>query len=348
MRHLEPLGFTGEYLNAGGVTNLWASKTYGEGPHLVLAGHTDVVPTGPLAEWHSDPFQPAEREGYLFGRGAADMKSSLAAMVVALEDLGDIKGTISLLITSDEEGPAQHGTKHVVAELIARNVRPDYCIVGEPSSSDKLGDVIRCGRRGSLNATITFQGVQGHVAYPDLAENPVHAALPALAELAAATWDTGNEYYPATTFQISNFNAGTGASNVVPGTATATVNFRFNTEQTAAGLEAAVTEVLDRHGLTYTADWQLSGNPFLTEKGALTDAAVSAISDQLGYEPELSTSGGTSDGRFIAPWDGQHAVQLIELGPVNATIHKIDECTPIAELGPLAEVYRNIITKLLG
>ena len=349
---LQACGFATEYLNAEDVTNLWASCTYGDpgGPHLIFAGHTDVVPTGPRSDWQSDPFQPEQRHGLLYGRGAADMKASLAAMVIAAERLSsrdDLQGTLSFLLTSDEEGPALHGTRYVVDLLAARGLRPDFCVVGEPSSSDQLGDVVRVGRRGSLNGKLVIEGIQGHVAYPDDADNPIHASLAVLAELSARTWDNGNEYYPPTSFQISNMQSGTGATNVIPGHLELLFNFRFNTEQTATGLQEQVTQALDAAGLKYSLDWQLSGAPFLTERGRLTEAVITAIDRHCGLTPELSTSGGTSDGRFIAPWDGEHRVEVVELGPLNATIHKIDECVPVQDLPVLADLYHDIAKYLL-
>ena len=349
---LEPLGFEIAHLDAGGVRNLWALRT-GKGAHLCFAGHTDVVPTGPLDAWHSEPFVPTERDGYLYGRGAADMKSSLAAMVVAVEDTllrGDTDLTLSFLITSDEEGDAVHGTRHVVDLLRRADITPDFCIVGEPSSSLTLGDTVRCGRRGSLNAQLRVKGVQGHVAYPDDANNPIHAALAALDELARYRWDEGDDYYPPTSLQISNIVAGTGATNVIPGELDVSFNLRFNTAQTSEGIQTRVHEMFAAHGFDYELRWKLSGLPFLTASGALTDAVTKAIAATNGARTELSTSGGTSDGRFIAPWGkpGEPTVQVVELGPVNETIHKINECVRIADLGPLAEMYRRIIAELDG
>lgn len=346
---LQALGFQIEYLNAGSVRNLWAKREFGAGAHLMFAGHTDVVPTGPLEAWSSDPFQPTIRDGHLYGRGAADMKASLAAMVVAVEAAAStgLGGTLSFLVTSDEEGEAIYGTRHAVKVLSERGEQPDFCVVGEPSSSARIGDVVRCGRRGSLNAEITLRGVQGHVAYPQDARNPIHQALPALAELTRTEWDQGNDYYPATSFQISNINAGTGATNVIPGELKLLCNFRYNTEQTAEGLQHRVEQTLQAHDLDFSAQWQLSGPPFLTERGRLTDAVVEAVQSECGYAPELSTSGGTSDGRFIAPWDNIHAVEVVELGPINATIHKIDERVALDDLAPLTNMYQKICTTLL-
>lgn len=346
--YLEPLGFSCEFINQGAVTNLWASRTSGPGPHVVLAGHTDVVPTGPLEDWHSDPFEPTIRDGMLYGRGTADMKASLAAMLVAVKHTSDTAGTLSLLITSDEEGDAVDGTRFVVAELAARGIAPDYCIVGEPSSSQALGDVIRCGRRGSLNCTLEVRGVQGHVAYPDKAENPIHTVLPALQALTTETWDQGNDYFPPTTFQISNIAAGTGATNVIPGHLTLKCNFRYNTEHSATGLQQQLESVLRANGLDFSCTWAHSGAPFVTPRGVLTDAICQAIDEVMGHTPELSTGGGTSDGRFIAPWSAEHRVDVIEFGPRNSTIHKIDECTPLAELEPLTRIYQLALTKLLS
>ncbi len=350
---LTPLGFACEWFDAGGVRNLWASRGSGS-PHLLFAGHTDVVPSGPAEAWSSPPFEPTVAEGYLRGRGAADMKTSLAAMVVAMEQLLEaspdtLKGTISFLITSDEEGDAVHGTRYAIEKLLERDIRPDFCVVGEPSSSRTVGDVVRCGRRGSLNATLTVHGVQGHVAYPDDAENPVHEALAALSELIAKRWDEGDDYYPPTSLQCSNINAGTGATNVIPRDMTVQFNLRFNTQQTAAGIQAAVAAIFASHDLNYSIDWQLSGEPFLTERGALTTAVCGAIEAATGQTPELSTSGGTSDGRFISPWGepGSNRVEVVELGPTNATIHKVDECIDIAELAPLTSMYREITRRLL-
>lgn len=300
---LAPLGFTCETIAQGGVTNLWARRG-NTAPLVVFAGHTDVVPPGPREKWESDPFVPTERDGYLYGRGAADMKSSIAAFVVAAEEFVAANprhgGSIALLITSDEEGPSIDGTAIVCDALKARGEQMDYCIVGEPTSGDVLGDTCKNGRRGSLSGTLTVKGIQGHVAYPHLARNPVHQLAPALAEIVAIEWDQGNEYFPPTTFQVSNLNSGTGATNVVPGEAVALFNFRFSTASTPEGLKARVHEVLDRHGLEYTLDWELGGEPFLTPRGSLTDALAQAIQAETGVTAELSTTGGTSDGRFIA------------------------------------------------
>jgi succinyl-diaminopimelate desuccinylase len=346
---LEPLGFACESIESGGVTNLWAIRRSGvAGPTLVFAGHTDVVPTGPLEQWTSPPFEPAERDGRLYGRGAADMKSSIAAFVVAVEEAVAAStvpaGAIALLITSDEEGPATDGTVKVVELLRARGERLDCCIVGEPTSVAKLGDTIKNGRRGSMSARLTVRGLQGHVAYPHLARNPVHLFAPALAELASIDWDRGNEYFPPTTWQVSNLHAGTGATNVVPGELTVDFNFRFSTASTVEGLQQRVRELLDRHGLDYAIQWSVSGLPFLTPRGSLSDALSAAIAAETGVRAELSTTGGTSDGRFIAGI----CPQVVEFGPVNDTIHKIDENIEVAALEPLKNVYRRTLERLLG
>ncbi|WP_101675208.1 succinyl-diaminopimelate desuccinylase [Alloalcanivorax mobilis] len=343
---LQASGFECETLWFGEVRNLWAHRGQG-GPLFVFAGHTDVVPTGEPGAWRFAPFQPSEHEGRLYGRGAADMKGSIAAMMVAVErfvaEHGDHHGRIAFLITADEEGPSVDGTVKVVQALGERGEAIDYCLVGEPSSTDTVGDVIKNGRRGSLGARLTVKGVQGHVAYPHLARNPVHDVAPALAELAAIEWDQGNAFFPATSFQISNLNAGTGATNVIPGTCEVVFNFRFSTELTEADLRQRTEAILDRHGLDYDLQWTLSGQPFLTDRGALVDATVAAIRSQTGRDTELSTAGGTSDGRFIAPT----GAQVVELGPVNASIHKIDEHTDIAELDVLTDIYRQILENLL-
>ena len=338
-------GFELERLDAGGVSNLWATRG-STGPVFCFAGHTDVVPPGDTASWRSDPFQPTVRDGLLYGRGAADMKSSLAAMVVAIERLPSEaqRGTLAVLFTSDEEGVAIHGTRHVVDTLRARGQTLDYCLVGEPSSQARLGDLLRNGRRGSLNGRLRVHGVQGHVAYPQKARNPIHQALPALDELRAIAWDNGNAFFPATSFQLSNLTAGTGAENVIPPTLEARFNFRYSTASTAAGLKARVHEVLTRHGLDYELDWQLSGEPFLTAGGRLLDAVQATLHAELGVTPELSTGGGTSDGRFIATL----GTEVIELGPINETIHKVDECVAVADLEPLAKVYEGIARRVLS
>lgn len=346
MSRLAPLGFQAEWLNAEGVTNLWATLSRGDGPLMILAGHTDVVPTGPLEAWSSDPFEPSERDGVLYGRGAADMKSGIAAMVCAVERFvarDDWRGTLAFLITSDEEGVARHGTRHVVEVLKARGVVPDYAIVGEASSNEALGDRIMVGRRGSLNGILRIEGRQGHVAYPHLVENPILRFGPALAALAAERWDDGNAHFPPTSFQISNIHAGTGANNVVPGALDVVFNFRFCTASTADSLRARVHALLDREGLRYTLDWQVSGEPFLTEQGALIDAARAAIRSVTGRDPQLFTGGGTSDARFIAPW----GAQTVEIGPINASIHKVDEHVRVADLAPLSALYEDILVRLL-
>jgi len=345
-RRLEALGFSIDQLRFGEVDNLWARRG-SEGPLFVFAGHTDVVPTGPESEWRHPPFSPTEENGLLYGRGAADMKGSLAAMITATERFiaqhPDHHGSIGYLITSDEEGPAIEGTVKVVEWLQARNEAIDWCLVGEPTGSDKVADVIKNGRRGSLGATLTIRGTQGHVAYPHLAKNPVHLVAPVLAELVAMKWDNGNESFPPTTFQISNIQAGTGATNVIPGDLTVIFNFRFSTEVTDAELRTQVETVLQKHQLDYRIDWQLSGQPFLTPAGELVAATQAAIKNICGYETELSTSGGTSDGRFIAP----SGAQVVELGPLNATIHKVDEHVAITELDTLSEIYQQILNNLL-
>ena len=343
---LEPLGFSCRELPFAEVQNLWAVHGH-DGPLIVLAGHTDVVPTGPQQAWTSPPFEPTLRDGYLYGRGTADMKGSLAAMVVATERFLAAHprhpGRIAFLVTSDEEGPALNGTRAVVEALTAEGVRLDYCLVGEPSSTEALGDTVRVGRRGSLNGQLVVHGVQGHVAYPDQADNPIHRLAPALAELAATRWDDGNTHFPPTTWQASNIAAGTGAVNVIPGTLTLSFNFRFCTEQTAEGLQKRVEALLDRHGLRYELDWTLSGEPFLTSRGALIEAVVRSIREVTGREPALSTSGGTSDGRFIAPT----GCEVVELGPRNATIHKVDERVAVDELGQLTDIYQRLLEHLL-
>lgn len=346
---LAPLGFQCETIESGGVTNLWAVRAGdAAGPTLVFAGHTDVVPTGPLDQWHSDPFVPTERDGKLYGRGAADMKSSIAAFVVAVEELVASRtpyaGRIALLITSDEEGVATDGTVKVVERLAARAEPLDYCIVGEPTSVTRLGDMVKNGRRGSLSGRLVVNGVQGHIAYPHLARNPIHQCAPALAELAQVQWDAGNEYFPPTAWQVSNFHAGTGATNVIPGQAVIDFNFRFSTSSTVAGLKERVHAILDAHGLDYRIDWSLSGMPFLTPRGTLSEALAAAILAETGVHTELSTTGGTSDGRFIA----QICPQVIELGPPNASIHKIDEHIELAHLEPLKNIYGRAIRNLLA
>ncbi|TJY62078.1 succinyl-diaminopimelate desuccinylase [Sinimarinibacterium sp. CAU 1509] len=342
---LSALGFTLERINAGGVTNLWA--TLGEnGPLTILAGHTDVVPTGPLEQWHSDPFVPTVRDGVLYGRGAADMKSGLAAMVCAVERLlarRSIAGQLAFLITSDEEGSARYGTRYVVETLKQRGVRPDYAIVGEATAAESLGDRVTVGRRGSLGCNLRVNGKQGHVAYPEKADNPIHRLAPALAELVATRWDEGNAHFPPTSFQISNLHAGTGANNVVPGHADLVFNFRYCTESTAEDLKARVTEVLDRHGLSYEADWWHSGEPFLTGPGKLIDAVTQAVQQVTSHTPALFTGGGTSDGRFISPW----GAEVVEIGPVNDSIHKVNEHVLVADLPRLSAIYETVLDQLL-
>jgi succinyl-diaminopimelate desuccinylase len=343
---LEPLGFHCETIISGEVTNLWARKGT-ESPVLVFAGHTDVVPTGPVEKWSSEPFYPTHRDGKLYGRGAADMKTSIAAMVVACEEFlaanPGHKGSIAFLITSDEEGPATDGTIKVVEKLKARNETIDYCIVGEPTSDKTLGDMIKNGRRGSLSGSLTIKGVQGHIAYPQLAKNPIHLAAPALADLVAEVWDHGNEYYLPTSWQMSNIKAGTGANNVIPGDLHIDFNFRFSTASTHEGLRQRVHAILDKHGLEYQLDWTLSGLPFLTPRGTLSEALCHAIKDETGVDTELSTTGGTSDGRFIA----QICPQVIEFGPPNASIHKIDEHIEVRFIDPLKNIYRRTLENLL-
>jgi len=343
---LAPLGFVAETLARGSTTNLWLRRG-SAAPVLAFAGHTDVVPTGPLEAWASPPFEPTERDGRLWGRGASDMKSSIAAFVVAAEQFvgahPDHRGSIALLITSDEEGPATDGTTLVVEALRARGERLDYCIVGEPTSVDRLGDTIKNGRRGSLSGRLTVRGVQGHVAYPQLARNPVHEVAPALAELAAEVWDAGDEYFPPTTFQVSNIHAGTGAANVIPGSCVIDFNLRFAPVSSAASLRARIEAILARHGLDYAVDWTLGAQPFLTPAGALSEALGQAINEVTGERAALSTTGGTSDGRFIATW----CPQVVEFGPPNASIHKIDENILVADLEPLRAVYRRTLELLL-
>jgi len=343
---LAPLGFRFEVIESADVVNLWARRGTAR-PLVCFAGHTDVVPTGPLDRWDSDPFLPTERDGKLYGRGAADMKSSLAAFVTAIEAFvaahPDHPGSIALLITSDEEGIATDGTVKVVERLKARNEAMDFCIVGEPTSVDRVGDMIKNGRRGSLNGRLVVKGLQGHVAYPHLARNPVHLFAPALAELAAIEWDRGNEYFPATTWQISNVRAGTGAANVVPGELEVHFNFRFSTESTSEGLQARVKDLLDRHGLDYEIEWSLSGQPFLTPRGRLVDAMLGAIRDVTGLEAEVSTTGGTSDGRFIATM----CPEVVEFGPVNASIHKLNEHIAVDAIPALHGVYLRALERLL-
>ena len=343
---LSAAGFHCENLRFGEVDNLWAERG-DDGPILVFAGHTDVVPTGPESAWQTPPFEPTVIDGVLYGRGAADMKASLAAMVVASERFAAAHpqhpGRIGFLITSDEEGPAVDGTVRVVEWLQERGQRIDWCLVGEPSSEKVLGDTLKNGRRGSLGGLLTVRGIQGHIAYPQLANNPIHGALPALDELVSQTWDAGNEFFPPTSFQISNIHGGTGANNVIPGELEVLFNFRFSTESSADTLQSRVETILDRNGLDYSIDWNLSGLPFLTASGALVDATLASIEHCLGRQAKLSTAGGTSDGRFIAPM----GCEVLELGPVNATIHKVDEAVLCADVDALATVYQEIIERLL-
>jgi len=345
IERLEAIGFVVENLRFDDVDNFWAVR--GEsGPILCFAGHTDVVPTGPEANWTYPPFEPTECDGQLYGRGAADMKGSLAAMVVAVEQFvaahPNHTGRIAFLITSDEEGIATNGTVKVVEWLQQQGITPDYCLVGEPSSTARCGDVIKNGRRGSLGCTMRIKGKQGHVAYPHLASNPVHKAAPALTELTTEVWDQGNQFFPATSFQISNINGGTGVTNVIPGELQIMFNFRFSTEVTDQILRQRTEAILDKHGLEYEMDWVLSGQAFLTAEGQLVDAAVASILDVTGLETELSTAGGTSDGRFIAPM----GTQVVELGPVNASIHQVDENVNIADLDTLTAIYESLLVKL--
>lgn len=344
---LEAIGFRVERMRFGDVDNFWARRG-DDGPLVCFAGHTDVVPTGPLEQWDSPPFEPTVRNGLLYGRGAADMKASLAAFVTACEDFVALHpghtGSIALLITSDEEGVAVDGSVKVVDALEARGETIDYCIVGEPTSDQALGDTIKNGRRGSLSGQLIVHGIQGHIAYPHLAKNPVHLMAPALAELAATRWDEGNAFFPPTSWQVSNIHAGTGASNIIPGHCEIRFNFRFSPESSAESLKERVCAILDRHGLGYELHWQLSGQPFLTQPGKLTDALGRAITAVAGRQAELSTTGGTSDGRFIK----RIARELVEFGPVNATIHKLNECVEVAGIEPLSEIYRRTLEQLLN
>ncbi len=346
IERLTRIGFECETLKFGEVTNLWARRGTSS-PLFAFAGHTDVVPTGPLGDWHSDPFKPDIRDGFLFGRGAADMKSGIAAMVTACERFvqqhADHLGSIAFLITSDEEGPALNGTVKVIETLEARDEKIDWALVGEPSSSEKLGDVIKNGRRGSLGASLTIHGVQGHVAYPHLADNPIHRVMPALNELCSLEWDQGNSNFPATSFQISNINSGTGVDNVIPGQIEIRFNLRYSTELNQQQIIDTTEAVLQKHDLDYSIDWTLSGLPFLTREGVLVQAAQQSIKQITGIDAELSTAGGTSDGRFIAPT----GAQVLELGPVNATIHKINENIRISDLDRLSEIYQGILDHLL-
>jgi succinyl-diaminopimelate desuccinylase len=344
---LEAMGFRVEHLRFGPVENFWARRGK-QSPVFCFAGHTDVVPPGPLEEWHSDPFSPAIRDGVLYGRGAADMKSALAAMLTATEEFvaqyPEHRGSLAFLITSDEEGPSIDGTRRVVEVLRERGESIDWCLIGEPSSEDSLGDTIKIGRRGSLSGRLTVHGVQGHIAYPQFADNPIHAAAPALAELSSRIWDEGNAHFQPTTFQVSNIAAGTGAPNVIPGELKARFNLRFSTEQTVETLQATVERILQRHGVKYSLEWFISGYPFLTVPGTLSEAATRAVHEQLQIVPKLSTSGGTSDGRFIAPM----GAQVIELGMTNPTIHKANECVRVADLDPLHRIYRRTLELLLA
>jgi succinyl-diaminopimelate desuccinylase len=355
---LAPLGFVCETIESGPadfrVTNLWAKRTspVADAPTLVFAGHTDVVPTGPLEQWTSDPFTPTHRDGKLYGRGASDMKASLAAMVVACEAFvarhPSAALNVAFLLTSDEEGPANDGTVVVCRELQRRGERMDCCIVGEPTSVERTGDMIKNGRRGTMSGKLTVKGVQGHIAYPHLARNPIHLFAPALAELATTVWDAGNDFFPATSWQVSNIHGGTGASNVIPGAVVVDFNFRFSTESTAEGLKQRVADILAHHGLQagtdYDLAWTVGGLPFLTRPGTLVDAVREAIRAETGIDTELSTTGGTSDGRFIA----QICPQVIELGPPNATIHKVNECVAVADIEPLTRIYRRVLEILAG
>ncbi len=343
---LQAIGFTVEAMDFEDTQNFWAWR--GEGQTLAFAGHTDVVPTGDEKRWDNPPFEPAIRDGMLYGRGAADMKGSLAAMVVAAERFvaanPNHRGRLAFLITSDEEASATNGTVKVVEALMARNERLDYCLVGEPSSTERVGDVVKNGRRGSITANLHIHGVQGHVAYPHLADNPVHRAMPALNELVAIEWDHGNEFFPPTSMQIANVQAGTGSNNVIPGDLYVQFNFRFSTELTDAMIKQRVEELLERHQLNYSIEWRLSGQPFLTSRGALVDAVVNAVEHYSELTPQLLTTGGTSDGRFIA----QMGAQVVELGPVNATIHKVNECVNAADLQLLSRMYQRIMEQLVA
>ncbi len=351
IERLSAIGFDCETIASGGVTNLWAVKRGTDGAQaklLAFAGHTDVVPTGPLERWTSPPFAPARRDGKLYGRGAADMKTSIAAFVVSSEEFVAAhpahRGSLAFLITSDEEGPATDGTVKVVEAHKARGERLDYCIVGEPTSNATLGDMVKNGRRGSMTGKLTVKGVQGHIAYPHLAKNPIHLLAPALAELVAEHWDNGNEYFPPTTWQVSNLHSGTGATNVIAGHADLMFNFRFSTASTVEGLQGRVRAILDKHALEYDLAWAVSGLPFLTPRGTLSNALEQAILDETGVRTELSTTGGTSDGRFIA----RICEQVVEFGPPNGSIHKIDEHVEVAFIEPLKNIYRRVLETLLA
>ncbi|MDH3325599.1 MAG: succinyl-diaminopimelate desuccinylase [Gammaproteobacteria bacterium] len=346
IKRLEAIGFVIEKLRFEEVDNFWARRGISS-PLIAFAGHTDVVPTGPESDWKYPPFEPTIEGDLLYGRGTADMKGSLAAMVVGCENFvkahPDHKGSIAFLITSDEEGPSINGTIKVVEHLENRNEKIDFCLVGEPSSTNKVGDIVKNGRRGSLNGKLIVNGIQGHVAYPHLANNPFHVAAPALAELCKQTWDNGNEFFPPTTFQISNLNCGTGATNVIPGKLEMLFNFRFSTEVTADDLKKRVHELFDTYDMEYSIDWNLSGQPFITGRGELVSAVQVAVKEVAGYETELSTAGGTSDGRFIAPT----GAQIVELGPLNATIHQVNECVSISDLDKLTKMYEVMLRELL-
>jgi succinyl-diaminopimelate desuccinylase len=346
-QYLEPLGFVCERMDSNGVSNLWARRGRAA-PLVCLAGHTDVVPTGPLEQWTSDPFEPTVRDGTLYGRGASDMKTSIAAFVAAVSAFvrkhPQHAGSIALLLTSDEEGPAIDGTVKVVQALERRGEKPDYCIVGEPTSVKRTGDMIKNGRRGSLSGELTVKGIQGHVAYPHLARNPVHDIASAISELAQTEWDRGNEYFPPTTWQISNMHAGTGANNVIPGHAQIKFNFRFSTASTVESLQTRVHGILDRQGVDYDLKWSYDGRPYLTGKGDLVDAIARAIKKETGIDTELSTTGGTSDGRFIA----DICPQVVEFGPTNATIHKINECIRLEDVAVLPRIYEQVLVELLA
>jgi succinyl-diaminopimelate desuccinylase len=347
IERLEAIGFSIENLRFGPVDNFWAKRGSG-GPVFCFAGHTDVVPAGPADDWRTDPFEPVIKDGVLYGRGAADMKSGLAAMLTASEEFvgrhPHHRGTIAFLITSDEEGPSVDGTRRVVEVLRERGEAIDWCLVGEPSSESVLGDTIKIGRRGSLSGRLTVHGVQGHIAYPQFANNPIHALAPALAELTSRTWDAGNEHFQPTTFQVSNLSAGTGAPNVIPGELKARFNLRFSTVHTVEALKATVEEILDRHRVKYSLEWFVSGHPFLTAPGALSEAAIRAVLENQQIRPKLSTGGGTSDGRFIAPM----GAQVIELGVINATIHKVNECVRVEDIDLLHRIYRRTLELLLA